>query len=655
VNLRTVGRATVVVSIGLSLLLGSLGIDATLAAELETVPPSDPAEATTAELSSEASTTTTSSTSTTTTTTLPSVSSTQDATHESTQTAVANTGLNVVVVASAAPAGPASAVVSGSSASGDAESTGTDDETRVQQTVVASVTDDGAVSVLQLALLVNIGLAAADTGSTPASVGGSAVVETGDALAVGNQAITVIDQAAVLDATAKEVRTAQTANSRSIGIAISNSGGNLVIGISGAGGSSAVTVVATSGGATAIGSRSTTDVQQIAVVSAGAGGVVDVVQQVVVANLGVALASSGGGVVGEGDQAVLDSLWGLIAALIGESGWNQLALPSGPAGASATRTGSSQAVGNQSSTQISQQVVAAALAGLASAQQDAVVANAGIAVANSGANGWTSSGALAADMDELDALRLDLAGFLDAMINAPTSVPALDRYFAFGDQTIHVDGSIATSDVLINGGDGATPDDRVRVRQVSGVLTIAISIANSTHGTTEGAGGELRAGSAVSTGVGGLGTGSLVTGMASAANRAISAICQRFQDSSPCRQPVVETEPTPDPEPGPAPVVEAPVVVLTIPVTVDLFTGSVVTQGPPSISSTPPMVVVPPTVQSAARPIETASAGPQPAAVSGDRTPAGSDDDDQGNVATLVLVAALIVLVGTALVLRLRR
>jgi hypothetical protein len=380
---------------------------------------------------------------------------------------------------------------------------------------------------------------------------------------------------------------------------------------------------------------------------------------VVVANLGVALASTGGGgLISEGEQAVLDSLWGLIAALIGESGWNELALPSGPAGASATMTGSAQAIGNQSSTQISQQVVAAALAGLASAQQDAVVANAGVAVANSGANGSPSSGGLALDMSQLDALRLDLAGFLDAMINAPTSVPSLDRYFAFGDQTIHVDGSIATTDVLINGDPGETSDDRVRVRQVSGVLTIAISIANSANSANDLAdatGGALRTAAATSAGGGGLSTASLVTGVASAANRAISAICQRFEDSSPCRQPVIETEPTP--EPGPEPSIEPPVVVLTVPVTVDLFSGSVVTQGPPSISSPPPPVVdAPSTAQMGAGSVETASVGPQQApAASGGQKPVGSRNDDQGSVAALVLVAALVVLVGTALVLQLRR
>ena len=101
-------------------------------------------------------------------------------------------------------------------ATGSASSVGSADRTAVSQQVVTSVTDQAIAQVTQVVFVLNVGAALAESGSNTAQVGtsgsgGGASTQTGNALAIGNDASTAITQAAAGSAPAGTSDSTRTA------------------------------------------------------------------------------------------------------------------------------------------------------------------------------------------------------------------------------------------------------------------------------------------------------------------------------------------------------------------------------------------------------------------------------------------------------------
>lgn len=168
-----------------------------------------------------------------------------------------NTGANTII-ATVTSSGP------GSIGTGDASAIGNQSTTEIEQLAVAAGTNGGELTIRQRAAVINLGLALADSGSN--AIGGAlaAAIDTGESA----------DFEQVLSLILPELlRTAIPAT------AVAESG-------------SAPSGSAATGDAIAIGNRSTTAVQQVAVGSAD-GGSVAIHQDVVVVNAGVASATTG--------------------------------------------------------------------------------------------------------------------------------------------------------------------------------------------------------------------------------------------------------------------------------------------------------------------------------------------------------------------------
>jgi hypothetical protein len=520
------------------------------------------------------------------------ITSNQTAAHSTTQVAIAQTGGNVVGSSSTQSNSSAQAAGAGSSGpsvvvvTGDARSSGSADVTGVHQRVVAAVTDDGRVEVVQIALVINIGIGVANSGTNAAAAGNGGVggsrssATSGGARAVGNDAGNYLTQAAIVDAVDSAALSDQVATSRTIGIAISNTGINLVFGevvLNDPGATSLEVVAQSSGTATvntglaqASGNQSSTEIGQTAVVDAGAGGVITVVQRAVVTNVGLALANSGS----NGVSSVLGTpeataLWLMIAALLGEDGFAPVAGPP-TEGAASISSGGADAIGNRSTTVVSQTVIATAERGLAAARQSAVVSNTGLAVANSGLNTvGNRSGSTSQGVQQLSDIGVELARFLDALVHpASQGLPTLSQRLQVGSLGIDLSGIVSSTDLELasaasgtasGSDDGRAGGARIRIRQVSGTITIALSVANTGGNAAVTTASylvvgndarvqatELLAASSEST---------LRTGDAVATNLAVSVICQRYNaETEVCLvppAPVVATPPTPPLTGGP--------------------------------------------------------------------------------------------------------
>jgi hypothetical protein len=238
----------------------------------------------------------------------------------------------------------------------------------------------------------------------------------------------------------------------------------------------------------------------------------------------------------------------LVGALLGGDGWDgTLGTPTG--GTVAIGTGGAHAVGNRSTTVVSQTVVAQAQHGMAVAGQSALVTNTGLAIANSGLN-EAGNRVGTGTIGQLSDIGLELARFLDALAH-PTSagLPTLSSVLRLGEVEVDLSGLVETADLTLNEeGTETDPTARIRIRQVSGTITIALSLANTgnnvavttsesyvvvgTDARTEAA--ELYASS----------TASLQTGPAVALNQSVSIICQRYNaEAELC---IVPPAPVPD-------------------------------------------------------------------------------------------------------------
>jgi hypothetical protein len=166
-------------------------------------------------------------------------------------------------------------------------------------------------------------------------------------------------------------------------------------------------------------------------------------------------------------------------------------------GAAIITTGDANALGNDASTAVTQNIVGSASGDdVTTALQHATVANLGVALANTGFNAalGNTGGAPAlpaANQSELTSASNDLAIFF-AMLSDPSWLHSSNPFASFarsihlGDLTVGLGGSITGREFLMGwDGDmfanGGPLPGGVRVRQISAVLDIALAFADSGH------------------------------------------------------------------------------------------------------------------------------------------------------------------------------
>ena len=423
-----------------------------------------------------------------TTTTKPTNTQDQQTVVTGTQVAGANTGGNLTVTdqpGAVTAQDPGTAIDTG-----NVDAIGSQDVNTVTQGADVTLTGSAVANLLQIALILNFGAAAANSGANAAlsadgtSVGGD--VSTGNSQAVGNQIASYVTQAANANAnSALNDSASQQALSLFLGMAVANSGVNSVTGngVAGSGGDIA------SGSAQAIGNDSVTNITQWAKLMGADDAVINVLQRATVLNLGFALANSGlndiSGVAGsllsatdEQDDQLAEQLFAmLLPALLSSYGYG--GAPGG--GAGAIGTGGAQAIGNQSYTGVLQTVGAQASGnGVVDVSQDVLVANEGGALANTGLN--TLGGIKTLDPQTATAV-VKMAAFLSAVLSrVHHSTDTGDKLAAesqgidipFGDFILHLDATMAGLDTSFTSG-GA----QANVRQITVVISFGMASANS--------------------------------------------------------------------------------------------------------------------------------------------------------------------------------
>lgn len=446
-----------------------------------------------------------------------------------TQVANANTGTNGVDNQTSNP--PVGAQQPNVIDTGSADAIGSDDTNTVAQQAAVNLTDQAVANLLQVALILNIGAALANSGlndtvSAPGGNGIAGAIDSGNATAVGNDMAQYITQAARANADENTDDAAkQLAVSLWMGLANANSGINSATGTGVAGSGGAIG----SGDATAIGNQSVTDVLQQAALNGSGTSQLNVEQYTTVMNLGFALANSGvndiAGVAGglltagtsdEQNGLALDLFSMLLPALmqsfVGTSGQGQIG------------TGNATAIGNESETYVHQLAVAAASGdGIASIIQDVLVANVGAAGANTGGN---VIGGRYANLDPAAAKAVvTLAAFLSqmlALVHTQSAANALALQDAgmdipFGDIVLQVKGQLQGYDTALTGPTG----QQATIRQVTIILSLGIAQANTGINGALGVNQQ----NALSASVGR--TLDPTTGDALAANQGLVIICQR--------------------------------------------------------------------------------------------------------------------------------
>jgi hypothetical protein len=283
----------------------------------------------------------------------------------------------------------------------------------------------------------------------------------------------------------------------------------------------------TTGTAAATGLASSTAIDQVAMADAGDGGFVSILQRALVLNLGLALANTGMNdavgnqsvnLVDVQQQSIAGAFWASLQSLFGGSGWLDLTGASGTTvntvtaantsdGAALVTTGDATATGLASTTQVGQTAAGSAQAGgQALVTQDATVTNGGLAVANTGGNAAAGLLALNAVVtDQWAGLGAYLTEYLAQLGSGATTATPTSSSWALGDVLVDLFGEIHADEILIDGfaglsggqveaavaqalgfadgfggiaGSGPTATGpRIRVRQITGTLTINLGIA----------------------------------------------------------------------------------------------------------------------------------------------------------------------------------
>jgi len=572
------------------------------------------------------------------TTSAPTNSSTQDSTVGTSGTSTANTGGNTSVATSGAAdesdpsslSSPPSSTTptSGATATtGSAAATGDKSTSKIDQQVNASASDDATVEILQIALVVNVGIAQSTSGDNaagsaaggpPAVVGSTAATDrTGNALATGDNAHTGIVQGANVG---NGESSSQTSTVLNIGIAVSNTGINVTIASVGGGtaASSAPTAptsaTVSTGNAAATGDRATSTIGQSATANASGSALVTIDQRAIVVNFGIAISNTGGNFalasfdpseLTPEEQVIINALLGSLAPIIFGA---QLTMPGSSMALAAT--GNANGVGNSAVTTISQTATGTATgSSSASASQVAQVGNLGLALANTGFNGafagTPASESTPATVSSASLTQTEAAlGAFFALITNPDWLASSNPFAAFAQTvqingvTIDLGGSLSATDLFAGLDNVAAPTDAgpgVHVVQISGVLDIGIATSDSgdntvistvagsttadgpsfsTHLATTNATptvGIAVSGAKAALPVAGAQTvrARIVTGNAtSVGNFAVISVCQAFHDSvcTPPPPPSVPPPPAVTPDPTPVPVAPPAVVETATPV-----------------------------------------------------------------------------------------
>ena len=462
---------------------------------------------------------------------------------------------------------------------GTADAIGSQDTNVVDQQAEVVLTEQAVANLLQVALILNIGAALANSGvndaiSTPGGSGVAGAIDTGSATAVGNDMAQYITQAARATGDENTDDAAkQLAISLWMGLASANSGVNSTTGTGVAGSGGGIGT----GDASAIGNQSLTDVLQQASLTGADQSQVNVEQYATIMNIGFALANSGvnditgvaGGILTAGDSQVqndmaLDLFSMLLPALMQNF--------AGTSGQGSIGTGDATAIGNRSETYVHQLAVAASSGdGIASIIQDVLVANVGAAGANTGGN---VLGGRYANLDPDTAKAVvTLAAFLSqmlALVHTQSAEQALAMQsqgleIPFGSIVLQVQGQMQGVDTTLTGVDGA----QANIRQVTIILSLGIAQANSGLNTALGVDQQNALAASVNA------TDFTGTGDALAVNDGLVIICQRRNaDDIACLTPPVDTPPVDEPV-GPTTTVPAAVAPTTTAVSTE--TGVVVT------------------------------------------------------------------------------
>ena len=209
-------------------------------------------------------------TTTTTTTLLEGHVADEETVVTGTQVAVAASGGNQTV--NEIPPSGGTVSPGGDIDTGTADAIGSRDDNVIAQQADVILTEQAVANILQVALIINIGAALANSGantinSSPGGQSNPGAIGTGDAAATGMEIDQYLTQAARTEATQEMDELAnQLAISLWLGLALADSGTNTITGtgIAGSGGSVG------SGDATAVGNDSVTDIdQQAAIIGSG--------------------------------------------------------------------------------------------------------------------------------------------------------------------------------------------------------------------------------------------------------------------------------------------------------------------------------------------------------------------------------------------------
>ncbi len=470
------------------------------------------------------------------------------------------------------PTQPPGSVPAANVATGAVTAIGSRDSNTVDQQADLDLTDQAVANLLQIALILNVGAALANSGvngvtATAGGSGAAGAIASGNASAVGNDSDQYLTQAARATGDADtDSGVDQLALSVNMGLASAGSGLNAVTGtgVAGTGGSIG------SGSASAIGNDAETGVLQQASITGSGTSVIDVVQRATVLNLGFALANSGlndvTGVAGQllasgNDQsdAVARDLFSMLLPAM-------LSSYAGDGGQGAITTGDATAIGNRSSTFIAQIADAAASGdGVAQIVQDVLIANVGAAGANTGGNAL--GGAYASIDPKLASATITLAAFLASMlalVNTNTSQALAVAQDAgldvpFGDLVLEVRGQLQGLDTTAGTGGGT----RANVRQVTIIISLGVARANSGLNATVSVADGTPAAAVVSRAIESTASvtktvDAISTGDVSATNRRVTVICQRVRaDDVACLAPPTTPVPaapttTAPPSVGPA-------------------------------------------------------------------------------------------------------
>jgi hypothetical protein len=321
------------------------------------------------------------------------------------------------------------------------------------------------------------------------------------------------------------------------------------------------------GSAVAVGNQSLTGIHQIATLAGSGDAVVSVHQQVLVLNLGVALANTGAGDVSGIAAALLTTPTQDIAAQLFQLLLPALAAaPSVATGSGTGATGNASATGNQSVTQVSQTASASASGtGVASVDQQVVVANVGAAFANTGLNGSTAS----VDMAAVQQLASFFAQLLQALQAWSSADAAIAQHVSFsvplGDLMVALQGDFS--------GIVSSPTAGTTIHQLAAVISIGVSSANTGSNSTA-------AGAAAALGHT-PGDVALATGDATAHNSSVVIVCQLDDSTATCLAP---------PKP---PIVDPPTTPTTPTTVLDPASGGPTTSTASSPATTHPAGVLP--------------------------------------------------------------